>query len=203
MSKSSSSVNAHELEAFHHEVEQHLGVRGEIVAFGVSRTLRLDLRGRHVEVGTNGSYLWVTADLRWDAFPESALLTCAPEGSYNRAKALEDGTIPAKTGDPSFDQTYLLLGGAADAIAAALTPQARRVLLEFADLRPELQGTDFGADPPKAARRVHLRCEPDLRLTGHGSSFVRLGAERFTPEHAVGVAERLTACAERLEAALS
>jgi hypothetical protein len=203
MSKSGSSVNAHELEAFHREVEQHLGVTGELVAFGVSRTLRLDLRGRHVEVGTNGSYLWVTADLRWDTFPESTLLTYAPEDSYNRAKMLEDGSIPVKTGDPAFDRAYLLLGGAADAVAAALTPQARRVLLEFADLRPEVRGTDFGGDPLKVAHRVHVRSEPDLRLTGYGSSFVRLGTERFTPEHAVAVVERLTTCAERLEAILS
>jgi hypothetical protein len=202
MSMGGSGIGARELEAFQHEVEQHLGVSGTLTAFGVSRVLHVDLRGRHVDIGTNGSYLWVIADLRWTNFPEGALLSYAPEDSYRRGKMMEDGSIPAETGEPSFDHAYLLLGlGAAEA-AAALPAQVRVALLEFADLRPEIRGQEIGGDPLRAVRRVHIRSEPDLRANPHSSYFVRLGTEHFTPEHAATTAQRLTKCAEALEAGL-
>jgi hypothetical protein len=203
MSKGGQGVNVQELLAFQHEVEQHLGATGDIVSFGVSKILRLGLRGRCVDIGTNGSYLWLTADLRWDGFPEGALLAYAPEGSYRRAKMLEGSPDPVMTGDQQFDKTYLLLGSGATQVMAAISAEVRRTLLESIDLRPEIRGVEIGGEPIKATRRVHIRSEPDLSVNGRGSSYVELGAERFTPKHAAEVAQRLTTSAERLEEALA
>jgi hypothetical protein len=166
---------------------------GALENCGVSRIWRgTSDSGRPVDIGTNGSYYWVTTDLVPSFFPGNVAIVSAPRGTYAREKWLEASPLPL-SGDDRFDSLFLALGDASHAVQW-LTPARRDAFVEAADIHPSLQLFD----PIALAPRVHLRCEPSVYRGGPGQWY-ELGSGPFTPENARDAAQRILTLAVRLE----
>lgn len=190
-------------ESFVREVLRELGLPGDVQGLGPSRTLRVEIEGRPVRVGANGSCVWVEVDLPQAAFPADATLFFAPAASYYRGKLLADGGTLHPTGDPAFDGTYLVLGEGGARAAARLTPGARAVLLEGARHQLEIHGVHSPADRQGPLARPVLRATPDLRAPGPERSDPAPGEENFTPAFAARAAREVAALAHRLVGCLA
>ena len=191
-----------ERNAFLRAVEKLLGAPASFQSEGAARIMTTSLRGRQMDIGTNGAMLWINCDFVWPNLREDALFMCAPHGSYLRAKMIEDGDIPATTGDLRFDNAYLLLGPGGAGLAGELNKELRSVLLDFADLWPafRLYEVVFG-EPPR--HRPHIHVTPVLRDEPDFVGAVPMGTQRFTPEYCAIAADRTAALANALDAHLA
>lgn len=188
-------MNPQSLTAFVERAAKLAGLDGEVDSFGVSRIWRASVDGRRVEIGTNGSYYWVATDLRPTSIPDGVVVASAPEGSYARAKYLDECHPHPPTGDVEFDSLFVIMGGPEHAIARWPDAAARRAFIEAADVHPSLERLDT----VQLAPRLHLRAAPSMHRGAPGQ-WHALGTGPFTPEHAADAARRLLALAVRLEA---
>jgi hypothetical protein len=180
-----------ELENFLHQTASVLTVQASITEFGVSRTLRVELNQRIVEITTNGPMLWLFADFDWPGFPtDGTFITWAPEKSVLRAKLLEGPGAPGTTGDFHFDTTYLIHGPSAEQLSD-LHPEVIRTLLVHEPLRPHLTGQGL-SHKYVFYKRKHIRCEPSLFSGSDHPGIVKLGTERFKPDYVARWAEELS-----------
>ena len=187
-------------ESFIRDVGSLLGCAGPIRELGISRELTADVAGRPVEVGTNGSMVWLKAVLRWSELPlDGSSIVWAPEGSYVRAQFELDGE-KAQSGNEAFDRTFLILGPSAPQIAGLLDTGVD-VFLRFEGLRPSVETHEVLIDEARVRSRCHLRCQPDLFEGAPRPGFVEMGTERFLPTFAAEWARGVAELANSLEAA--
>jgi len=151
-------------------------------------------------VGTNGSTLWLEADLGWPDFPEDATIIYAPVNSYMRSKLLESSPAAITTGDVAFDEAYLVGAKNIPDLLKRLSGKARETLLEYAELHLAISGFELKGMPPQIIRRVYVSSRPDVRDDEESSIFVELDTQRFTPEQCATWATQLVQLVTRLEA---
>lgn len=139
----------------------------------------------------------LTTSLRWPTFPREHVLDFAPVGYYARAKWTEEGFEPPPTGDPDFDDTFLIWSSGPSNVSC-VTPVVRETLLRYTALRPTFSSCPEVRIAQGGAQLVHpepehvrLRCRPDERADPDQSIFVPIGTQRFTPAYAVEMLKHL------------
>ena len=109
------------------EAAAHAGVSGTVEPYGGSSVIRGHLDGRACDIGLGRQLLWVVVDTNWD-LPERASVLWAPEGTFQRTKALHEDGPWAPTGDPAFDSVYLVGGEDAPVCVDRLGERGARAL---------------------------------------------------------------------------
>ena len=124
----------------------------------------------------------------------NTVILWAPDDSYARAKHLEEGPSPSKTGDSRFDATYLLRGNGAVELSRGLPAGVREILLVSASIHPEVKWQELTS----LRERLHVHAQPPLQ-NRHKVPGPSLGEALFTTECATVALQRAVELAERIE----
>jgi hypothetical protein len=145
------------------EAAAHAGVSGSVEPYGESSVIRGRVAGRGCDIGLGQRLFWVVVDTSWD-LPERSSVLWAPEGSYERARSVQEDGPFAPSGDAAFDAVYLVGGEDASICAGRLSESGRRALCAAAWVRPGISWLDLA--PPRRRRNV---CATPLARAAGGS----------------------------------
>lgn len=161
-------------------------------ASGASTYLTARVSGIDLEFGSNGAMVWITGAM-WPSFGDyESGIFWAPLNSYARAKLLEGSAAPTLTGNPAFDNSFLIFGKRANQLAAGLSREAQELLVAHSDMAIDVHTSHYDHSIQRFVVRPHLRANLILRLpSNRAAGAVRLGEERFTVAYGAECLDRV------------